>query len=528
MLSPIIVLVGLLLWALAAIFRTGRRDRGLPPGPPTLPIIGNLHVFPNSAKIHLKFAEWASQYGDVFSLKAASQTMIVISGATAIRDIVDKTGWIASGRPHLYLANLYAGDKYLLWMSDSPELRAIRNTVAVFFSKQNAFKWRSVVSAESTQLLLEIMENPANLEVCVKRYIFSVIKTLSYGQRAPRYDAADVKKYFETFGEVSRIMSPGSYPPIDLIPVLKYLPEWLAPWHSATRAVKKERDMLHAKMRGSAEKRAVNGATHEVSRCFLDEVLQPDENTQLDRDLSSYTALVLLDGGSDVSAMFILTFILVLASDEELQARVWKELNSVVDNNRLPDYEDLKKMPVLQAVAKEIHRLRSPVPLGIPHSICEDVHYKGYVLPKGSTVMLNTYGMNHDPSVFENPELFDPERFLRSEFGVSSAEKEKDFRDSFMFGGGRRVCPGQWLARDEMDLAVMRLVWAFEYSSPIDAQTKQHIPCGLPPQAFNWEIVTTPKPFQCTVKTRHGVDRAVKDTFLSAMEELQKYEADLG
>ncbi len=40
--------------------------------------------------------------------------------------------------------------------------------------------------------------------------------------------------------------------------------------------------------------------------------------------------------------------------------------------------------------------------------------------------------------------------------------------------------------------------------------------------------MTTPKPFECTVKTRHGVDRAVKDTFFSAMEELQKSEADLG
>ncbi|KAF8900965.1 cytochrome P450 [Mucidula mucida] len=441
MLSPIIVL-----WAITVILRTGRRGRGLPPGPPTLPLIGNLHVFPNSAKIHLKFSEWASRYGDVFSLKAASQTMIVISSATAIRDIVDKTWWTASGRPAVYLANLYAGNKYLLWMSHSPELRATRNIVAVFFAKQIVFKWRSVVSAESTQLLFEITGNPDILEVCAKRYIFSVIKTLSCGQRAPRYDAADVKEYYDAFNGMFRILSPGSYPPIDLIPVLKYLPEWRAPWHSATRSVRRDRDNLHAKWSGPAATRAVDN----LSQCFLDEVLQADENTQLDRDLLSYTALVLLDGGSDLPAMLILTFILGLASDHELQARVWKEFNSVVGSNRLPNYEDLEKMPVLQAVAKEIERLQSPVPLGLPHSACEDVHYKDYAIPKGSTIMLNTYGINHDPSFFDNPELFDPDRFLRSEFGVSSVEKEIDFRDSSIFGGGRRICPRQWLARDEI------------------------------------------------------------------------------
>ncbi len=82
-------------------------------------------------------------------------------------------------------------------------------------------------------------------------------------------------------------MSPGSYPPIDLIPALKYLPEWLAPWHAATRAVKKDRDILHAKMSAPAETRVANGEANKLSRCFLDEVLQADENTQLDRDLSS-------------------------------------------------------------------------------------------------------------------------------------------------------------------------------------------------------------------------------------------------
>ncbi len=32
----------------------------------------------------------------------------------------------------------------------------------------------------------------------------------------------------------------------------------------------------------------------------------------------------------------------------------------------------------------------------------------------------------------------------------------------------------------------MRLVWAFEFSNPVDSQTKQHIPRGLPPGAFKW------------------------------------------
>ncbi|KAF9030594.1 hypothetical protein BDZ89DRAFT_949559, partial [Hymenopellis radicata] len=68
-------------------------------GPPTLPLIGNLHLFP-------KTEQWARQYGDVVSIKAASHTIIVLSSATAIREVVDKMGWIASSRPSNFLFNL--------------------------------------------------------------------------------------------------------------------------------------------------------------------------------------------------------------------------------------------------------------------------------------------------------------------------------------------------------------------------------------------------------------------------------------
>ncbi len=69
--------------------------------------------------------------------------MIVISSATAIREIVDKTGWSASGRPPLYLAN--AGNKYLLWMSDCEGFNLLRDTYKTLISRQQRLNFEQLV-----------------------------------------------------------------------------------------------------------------------------------------------------------------------------------------------------------------------------------------------------------------------------------------------------------------------------------------------------------------------------------------------
>lgn len=103
----------LVLWPLS---RIGRRLKDYPPGPPTLPVVGNLHQIP-SKKRHLKFGEWAQQYGPVYSLMLGTQVYVVLSADHAIRDLVDKRGPIYASRPDLYVAqHLVSGGLRILFM----------------------------------------------------------------------------------------------------------------------------------------------------------------------------------------------------------------------------------------------------------------------------------------------------------------------------------------------------------------------------------------------------------------------------
>ncbi|KAF9030605.1 hypothetical protein BDZ89DRAFT_1064605, partial [Hymenopellis radicata] len=100
-------------------------------------------------------------------IKAASHTIIVLSSATAIREVVDKMGWIASSRRPTF-SSISA---QTVFTGSTPELKAIRKAIATFFSRQNAAK-RSPIKAESAQLLYELMEFRSS----VRRFTHSAIK----------------------------------------------------------------------------------------------------------------------------------------------------------------------------------------------------------------------------------------------------------------------------------------------------------------------------------------------------------------
>lgn len=109
----------LLAWRVS---RIGRRPAGLPPGPPTLPILGNIHLMPKR-DAHLQFEKWAQEYGPVYSLILGTKTMIVLSSDVAVKDLLDKRSAIYSARQDMYIGMTLCSDnlrflmmvRYLVW-----------------------------------------------------------------------------------------------------------------------------------------------------------------------------------------------------------------------------------------------------------------------------------------------------------------------------------------------------------------------------------------------------------------------------
>lgn len=146
-------------------------------GPPTVPVLGNLHQLPRE-KAFLKFAEWAKLYGEIYSLKIASNTMVVISSRRIVKELMDKRSSISSHRPPLYAVNdlVYKGHFLLLMNADHARFRQQRKIIHQFYMESVCEKnHMSYITAESAQLMVDLLKAPHEFHEHAKRYTNSLI-----------------------------------------------------------------------------------------------------------------------------------------------------------------------------------------------------------------------------------------------------------------------------------------------------------------------------------------------------------------
>ena len=101
------------------------RDRNLPPGPPRLPLIGNLHQAAKPSELPwLVYAKWAEQYGPIFSVQFGGNTFVMLADEGMVHELLDKRGNKYSDRPRLVQAaeNLHKG-RHILFRSYDEDFR---------------------------------------------------------------------------------------------------------------------------------------------------------------------------------------------------------------------------------------------------------------------------------------------------------------------------------------------------------------------------------------------------------------------
>ncbi|KAJ7304896.1 cytochrome P450 [Mycena albidolilacea] len=147
----------------------------------------------------------------------------------------------------------------------------------------------------------------------------------------------------------------------------------------------------------------------------------------------------------------------------EYQVMAQKEIDSVVGDQRLPEFEDRESLPLVECIVQETLRWRSGVPLGIPHSVRKDDLYRGMLIPKGSLVFANITGMSLDESVYSDAACFYLERFLSKPAG-----RGEPYFNNTVFGFGRRICTGQYVAENTLWVAIASILASCKIINTVD------------------------------------------------------------
>lgn len=147
------------------------------------------------------------------------------------------------------------------------------------------------------------------------------------------------------------------------------------------------------------------------------------------------------------------------------------ELQTVVGDNRLVQESDLPQLKYLQCIIKESFRLHPTGPLLIPHESVEACKASGYDIPAKTRMMVNVYAIGREPSVWEDPLEFKPERFMEGEMKVKIDVHGQDFV-LIPFGSGRRMCPAMPMANLVVQFVVASLLHTFQWSLPDGMEPK--------------------------------------------------------
>lgn len=188
--------------------------------------------------------------------------------------------------------------------------------------------------------------------------------------------------------------------------------------------------------------------------------------------------------GTDTTALLTEWVMAELVLNSDVQAKLRHELGLVVGKKVLTE-ADVANLPYLRAVVNETLRLHPPGPLlSWARLSTSDVQLSnGMVVPANTTVMVNMWAITHDPNIWEEPLVFKPERFLKSEGGADMDVRGGDLRLA-PFGAGRRVCPGKTLGLVTVSLWVAKLVHHFNWvedvaSNPVDLSEVLKLSCEM-------------------------------------------------
>ena len=172
--------------------------------------------------------------------------------------------------------------------------------------------------------------------------------------------------------------------------------------------------------------------------------------------------------GHDTTASAISWTLYALAKYPNFQKQVRDEVNDILVDRTTIHHEDLPKFAFTSRVIKETLRMFTPIPF-ILREIADALVIDGVTIPIGTEVDVSLYSIHHHPDVWENPETFDPDRFLPENI------EKKDPLSFIPFSAGQRNCIGQHFAMDEIKVFVARVIRQFEISLDTNKPAERHV-----------------------------------------------------
>ncbi|KAI9275905.1 cytochrome P450 [Phascolomyces articulosus] len=415
-----------------------------------LPYVGHLLCFDKLPG--LKFDDWHKQYGPVLRVDMGVQKWILVSDPEIVQHLFVTHGAIASNRPfQLFGGKYYAlGKRGIILADQTKKWKHLRTAALSLLSPKMVSQFAPILERESVQLIQELIDLSAasdgegiNPVAFLQRTSLNYALQTGFATRVASSEDPLLHQIIE-FIEEGLVIGGVQNDLGGFLPVLKFLDVILRRDKMFRKWISEKRDPLIAKLLDIA----YNSDQDNLFKRLRDQ----QQELGLDDEDLLVTAGDVITGATDTSSMSITWIFAILLHHPEICIKIQNEIDTFIQkNNRRPVFADREEFPYLISVQKEALRFK---PLGhftFFHVLEQDIYYKGYLFPKGASVLPTTLTMQYNPDLYPEPTKFKPERFLNNTRTMQSCANGKlENRDHFLFGWGRRTCPGIHLAEVQM------------------------------------------------------------------------------
>ncbi|EEF39163.1 cytochrome P450, putative [Ricinus communis] len=466
-LLSLLLLFPLCLFFLKKKLQVKTHTKNHPPGPPCLPIIGNLHqlgVLP-----HQPLWQYSKKYGPVMLVKLGRVPTVIISSSEAAKELLKTHDLSSCSRPLLTgagkLSYNYLDIAFTPYGDYWRDMRKL--CVLELFSIKRVQSFKFAREEEVSLLIDSVLKSsssPVDLSEKAMTLTANIICRVAFGKSFQERGFGH-ERFQEVIREAVALL--GSFYAADYFPYVGWIVDRITGLHARLERSFQEFDTFYQKVIDDHIQKGTRDETQQEED-IIDVLLELEKSHrersggfQFSKDNIKAILMNIFLAGVHSTATTLVWAMSELIRNPRVIEKAQTEIRNCIGDKRKVCESKIEKFEYLKLILKETLRLHPPGPLVVPRETMTQFSINGYDVHPKTRIQVNVWAIGRDPTKWRNPEEFYPERFIDSSVDYRGMHYEL-----LPFGGGRRGCPGISMGIAIVELALANLLFCFNWRLP--------------------------------------------------------------